>query len=241
MPPKKRKSSAFYSPEDHATWAALFARQKALVSKHACKEFLVGFKKLALDPARVPNMKRMSVRINRMSGWTLSNAKNNNLAMKDWFTCMRKCSFPVTDYIRKPEHLDYTPSPDLFHEYFGHLPFFTDKKFGDLAQEFGIMCARANDRQLLQLSRIWSLGIEFGLIKENGKIKFIGAGLLSSHGESLHAEAMIKRGRVVLFNLKQVIATSGRTYEYHKKYFLLNSLDDISNGLRAYAAKESLL
>ncbi|HUC01822.1 MAG TPA: amino acid hydroxylase [Candidatus Paceibacterota bacterium] len=230
-----------YSVEDHATWARLFARQKALVADYACKEFLAGSKKLALDSKHVPDQRRVSARINRMTGWKLSSAGNITMSMEDWFVAMKKRSFPVTDYIRKPEHFDYSATPDLFHEYFGHLPFLTDKKFAAMAQKFGDMCSRANKRQLLHISRIWSLGVEFGMIKEKGKIKFLGAGLLSSYGESKHAMNMIKKGKVVPFDLKTVIATSGRTYEYHKKYFIVDTMSDIMDALTAYGKKEGLV
>ena len=63
---------------------------------------------------------------------------------------------------------------------------------------------------------------DFCLIKEKGKIKILGAGLLSSHGECLHAKEMIKKGKLVPFDLRKIIATPGRTFEYHKKYFVLN-------------------
>src|SRR5262249_23098003 len=156
--------------EDHATWSRLFARQKKLVSKVACKEYFKGVKKLSLNPSRVPDRGATSARIKKMTGWTLSDAESKSLSIKKWFEEMDNRSFPVTSYIRKPENFDYTRMPDLFHEYFGHLPFFTSKKFDAMAHEFGKVCKNANERQLLQISRIWSLGVEFGLIKENGKI-----------------------------------------------------------------------
>jgi phenylalanine-4-hydroxylase len=238
---KTQNISVLYSAEDHATWARYYARQKALVSKLACKEFQVGFKKLALDPKRAPEMKRVSRRIHKMSGWTLSNAGNKNVPMKEWFVTMRERSFPVTDYIRKPEDFDYTAKPDLLHEYFGHLPFFTDKNFADMAHAFGVLCERANKRQLIQISRIWSLGVEFGLIREKGKVKLLGAGLLSSYGETLHAKKLIEQGKIVPFDLKKVIATPGRTYELHKKYYVVDNIQQISDALREYGRKEALV
>lgn len=230
-----------YSVEDHATWVRFYARQKKMVARYGCREFLVGSKKLALDTRHVPDITIVSKRLKKMSGWTLSNCGNKSVPMKNWFVAMQKRSFPVTDYIRPPEHFNYTAKPDLLHEYFGHLPFFTDKKFADMAQKFGAMCKKANRRQLLQISRIWSLGVEFGLINENGKIKLFGAGLLSSYGECLHAVKMIKKGNVVPFELDKVIATPGRTFEWHKKYFVMNSVNDISNMLVDYGKKEGLL
>lgn len=241
MPAKTVTSSIVYSAEDHTTWTRYYARQEKLVSKYACKEFLVGYKKLALDRKYVPDIRKVSARLYKMSGWTLSDCGNKSVSIEDWFLAMRNRSFPVTDYIRTPEHFDYTAKPDLLHEYFGHLPFFTDKKFAAVAQKFGVMCANANRRQLVQISRIWSLGVEFGLIREKGKIKILGAGLLSSYGECKNAIDMIKKGHVLPFELKSVIATPGRTFEWHKRYFVMNSVDDIYNMLLAYGKKESLL
>lgn len=230
-----------YSAADHITWAKYYARQKKLAAKYACKEFLIGSKKLALDPKHIPDMKTVSARLKKTSGWTLKNCGNRSVSMEDWFLSMRKRSFPVTNYIRIPEHFDYTAKPDLLHEYFGHLPFFTNKKFAEMAQKFGEMCKHANKRQLVEISRIWSLGVEFGAIKENGKIKLIGAGLLSSYGECLYAMKMIKKGKIAPFELKAVTKTPGRTYEWHKKYFVMNGVKDISDMLTAYNKKESLL
>lgn len=241
LPKKKKTSGVIYSAEDHATWARFFARQKKLVSKYGSKEFLRDLERLALDPAHVPDIQRVTARIYGMTGWKLLSVGHKSVSIDDWFTALRKRIFPVTNYIRQPEHFEYTAKPDMFHEYFGHVPFLTDKKFAAVTQKFGALCKNANKRQALQISRIWSLGVEFSLIKEKNTIKIFGAGLLSSHGECLHAIDLIKKGRVVPFDLKKVIATPGRTYEYHKKYFVLNSMDDISDALDAYAKKESLV
>ena len=237
----KAKTENLYSKENHATWEKYFKRQKALVSKLACKEFITGSKKLGLDAKHVPNRNAVSERLRRMTGWTLSNAGNKNVSIEDWFIAMRKREFPVTDFIRPPEHFDYTSKPDLLHEYFGHLPFLTDKKFAKLAQKFGTMCKKANRRQLMQISRIWSLCVEFGLVKERGKVKLLGAGLLSSYGEAKFTAEKIKKGDIIPFDLHEVINTAGRTYEWHKKIFVMESISQIDEALTVYGKKEGLL
>ena len=63
---KKGATKVSYSAEDHATWARYYARQKKLVAQYACKEFLAGSKKLALDPKHVPDMKTVSARIKEL-------------------------------------------------------------------------------------------------------------------------------------------------------------------------------
>lgn len=227
-----------YSEEDHGTWSELFARQREIVSRAACKEFFNGLETLELDPKRLPDIRHMSERLSRLSGWTLSNAKDEYLSMQDWFPLLRKRSFPVTDYIRRPEEIEYTPLPDLFHEYFGHLAFFTDPKFGDIAQEFGAACKGASERQILEISRIWWYTIEFGLVRENGEEKVLGAGLLSSPRECLHA--LSGKSEIAPFDLGEVIRTPGSPHELHKKYFFVESIRSIRYFLSEYVKREGL-
>lgn len=243
MTVKAKNARVSYTKEDHVTWSKLYDRQNKLVSKIACKEYTKGFKKLALDPKRVPTMGATSKRIRKMSGWKLTSAQNKNLSMKEWFPPMGKRLFPVTNYIRKPESIDFTSLPDLFHEYFGHLSFLTDKKFADIAYQFGVLCENANHRQLVQISRIWAHSIEFGLMKEKNGIKLLGAGLLSSFGEAQHAQAIIqkkKKGKLVPFELTEVITTVGDPRKYHQKYFVLENVQQIGDMLSEYAKRESL-
>jgi phenylalanine-4-hydroxylase len=202
---------------------------------------LVGSEILALDPVHVPDRKQVSDKLFRMTKWTLSNVGSRSVSMEDWFIAMRNRVFPVTSFIRPPEHFDFTAHPDMFHEYQGHLPFLTDKKFSDMAQLFGIMCENATLRQLTAIARIWSHAVEFGLIKERGKIKILGAGLLSSYSECVHALDLIKKGRTVPFDLKTVITTAGRTFEFHKKYFVLESIEQIGIALYDYGAQQHLI
>src|SRR5689334_20047972 len=123
-----------FAEEDHETWAKLNERQTVLVEDTACKVFLEGFPKLKLDPKRLPDPQVVSARLYDMTGWMLGNAQNEYLGPTEWFEHIRECRFPVTNYIRRPHEIDFTPLPDLFHEYFGHLGFFTNQRFADDAQ-----------------------------------------------------------------------------------------------------------
>ena len=38
--------------------------------------------------------------------------------------------------MRIPEELDYIEEPDIFHEFFGHLPLLTWKPFADFLEVF---------------------------------------------------------------------------------------------------------
>ena len=211
---------------------------RLLVKERAPGLFRSGFDKLGLDPHRLPDINVMSERLRTLTGWTLVNAKDEYLQPGDWFASFSRGQFPVTDYIRPFAELSYTPLPDLFHEYFGHLAFFADQKFADLAGSFGMACRGANARQLLEISRLWWYSAEFGIVREKGVLKALGAGLLSSPGEFAHAFSGTPDLKA--FSVDAVVRTAGSPHTFHSTYFVIESIDAIAEHLREYATGESL-
>jgi phenylalanine-4-hydroxylase len=228
-----------YTEEDHDTWSKVYARQIERVGEVACKEFLVGLPKLGLDPTRLPDPQVYSERLRNLTGWTLGDAQNEYLGPTEWFEHLAERRFPVTNYIRRPHELDFTPLPDLFHEYFGHLAYFTEQKFADMAQLFGLVYLRAkNERQQLEIARLWWFTLEFALIRESGALKIYGAGLLSSTGELLHAlEPETPRYD---FDIRRVAETPSAVYNYHDHYFVLDDPDHPRRIILEYARMEGL-
>lgn len=231
-------SNPAYTEEDHGTWAALIERQQELVASCACREFLEGFPKLHLDPDRLPDPKIVSRQLKQLTGWTLGDAQNEYLGATEWFEHLKDCRFPVTNYIRRPHELEYTPLPDLFHEYYGHLAFFTDQYFADTAQMFGPLYLAANERQQLEIARLWWFTTEFGLIRENGTLKVFGAGLLSSHGELLHA--LKPETPHYDFDIRRVAQTPSAPYGYHEAFFILDDPMHVRRIIQDYARMEGL-
>src|SRR5579859_6892510 len=103
-----------FTEEDHQTWAKLYARQMALVSELTCRTFSEGLPKLGLNPTRLPDKNAVNARLKKLTGWTLGDAQNEYLNATDWFDHLKEYRFPVTNYIRRPHELDFTPLPDLF-------------------------------------------------------------------------------------------------------------------------------
>lgn len=226
------------SEADHRTWAALYARQSKLVVDNACQLFLEGLSRLGLDPERLPCPEEVAERLERTSGWTLGDAQNEYLGATEWFEHLSDYRFPVTNYIRAYEDLDFTPLPDLFHEYYGHLPFFTDLYFADTAQMFGPLYLVADERQRLEIARLWWYTIEFGLIEEGGRLKALGAGLLSSPGELRHAlhPATPKEP----FDVRRVARTPSAPNGFHPTYFVLEDDGHVRRIIQSYARMEGL-
>jgi phenylalanine-4-hydroxylase len=227
-----------YTEEDHHTWSALYKRQIALVADVACQLFLEGLPRLQLDPNRLPDPNVYSQRLSGMTGWTLGDAQNEYLGATEWFEHLAERRFPVTNYIRRPHELDFTPLPDLFHEYFGHLAFFTDPDFADTAQKFGPLYLAANERQQLEIARLWWFTTEFGLIREDGRLKIFGAGLLSSHGELQHA--LKPETPKFDFDIRRVAETPSAVYNYHDHYFILDDPQHVRRIIQQYARMEGL-
>lgn len=231
-------SPTTYTDSDHRTWAALYARQNDLIANHACQLFLDCLPRLGLEAERVPDAESITLLLERMSGWRLGDAQNEYLNATEWFEHIAEFRFPVTNYIRSYKSLDFTPLPDLFHEYYGHLPFFTDLYFADTVQMFGPLYLVANERQRLEIARLWWFTLEFGLLEEDGKLKAFGAGLLSSPGELRHAfdgSACIER-----FDLRRVVGMQKTSKGYHPTYVVLEDIGHVRRIIQDYARMEDL-
>jgi phenylalanine-4-hydroxylase len=227
-----------YTEEDHRVWAALYARQMPLLAEHASQLFLDGFPKLQLDPERLPDPSVVSERLLGLSGWSLGDAQNAYLGPTEWFEHIAERRFPVTNYIRKMDELEFTPLPDLFHEYVGHLAFFTDRRFGDIAQAFGPLYLAADERQRLEIARLWWFTTEFALIREGGTLKAFGAGLLSSPGEL--RKAFAPETTRVPFDIRRAAEQQSAVYEMHTLYFIIESLEHVYEIICDYARMEGL-
>ena len=96
--------------------------------------------------------------------------------------------FPTTVIIRPKSQLDYLPEPDIFHDVFGHVPLHADPVFADFLQTYGEAAPpRESDEDVRRMARLFWFTVEFGLIREDGRIKVYGSGLISSAGDCANA------------------------------------------------------
>lgn len=221
----KGRPQRTYSDVDHDTWRRLFAMQLSLVKDHAPTMYWEGFDRLQLDQQRLPAQEVMSQRLNDMVGWQLSNAQDEYLKPIDWFIHLDSKYFPVTDYIRQPNDIEFTPLPDLFHEYFGHLAWMTLPRYNAIVERFArqFISAPIADRQVL--SNLWWFTTEFGLIRENGMVRPFGAGLLSSPGEFQYAMQHTELHRP--FTVEGAAAATSKPFAFHDEYFVLDGFEQL--------------
>lgn len=120
----------------------------------------------------------------------------------------------------------------MFHDIFGHLPFMVLPEYGALQDLFAPVFLRANDRQREDIKRLAWFSTEFGLIREDGKTRIFGAGLLSSFGEIRHV--MEGKTPVMPFTIENVIGYEKAIYTFNEVLFEIESIEALKVELSRY-------
>lgn len=215
-----------YSPQDHAVWDALFARQAALLPGRAVKEFIDGLDMLRIAKPGIPNFEDLSERLMKRTGWQVVAVPG--LVPDDvFFEHLANRRFVAGRFIRRPDQLDYLQEPDVFHDVFGHVPLLAHPVFADYMQAYGEGGLRADGLGAIEkLARLYWYTVEFGLIRQDAELKIYGAGIVSSYGESLFALDDPSPNRIG-FGLKRLMRTKYRIDDYQQSYFVIDSFDDL--------------
>lgn len=208
-----------YSDTDREVWRQLMARQTAIVRRHACAEFLRGVEALGA-PSAIPDLERVGDFIARRTGWRLV-AVPGFIPDGAFFSHLAARRFPVSVWVRRPDEMDYLVEPDLFHDFFGHVPLLLDPVFADYLAAYGAKGLEAGEGPgLARLARLYWYMVEFGLIDTDAGLKAYGAGMLSSRAETVHSVTSPKPRRL-WFDLRRVMRTEYRIDDFQKTYFVL--------------------
>ncbi|WP_067735672.1 phenylalanine 4-monooxygenase [Novosphingobium naphthalenivorans] len=218
-----------YSPEMHARWRHLYARQSALVERYACRSFREGLARLDCAGG-IPRFEHANAALGGATGWRLV-AVPGFIPDDVFFDHLAHRRFPVTRWLREEHELDYLVEPDVFHDFFGHVPMLFDPAIADFLELYGKAGARAMAMGALEmLARIYWYTIEFGLVREQGGLKVFGAGIISSASETIYAidDPQVLR---LPFDPVRIMRTGYRIDSFQKTYFVLESLPQLIGGL----------
>ncbi len=214
-----------YSADDHEIWRQLFQRQSAQVERYACDEFIHALQALKLTD-RIPHFDKVNAILAPATGWRIV-AVPGLIPDDVFFAHLAKRQFPVTVWMRKPEELDYIVEPDLFHDFFGHVPLLFNPVFAGYMEAYGRKGPEAlalNSVKLL--ARFYWYMVEFGLIRTAKGLRAFGAGMLSSHSELAYSVESPEPNRVH-FNLERVMRTDYKIDAFQETYFVLDSFDEL--------------
>ena len=215
-----------YSQAEHDVWVTLYERQAALLPERACDPFLKGLDALDLHRAGIPDFRRINEELKRLTGWSVVAVPG--LAPDEvFFDHLANHRFPAGRFIRRPDQLDYLEEPDVFHDVFGHVPMLTDPTFADYMQKYGEGGLRALGLgQLHNLARLYWYTVEFGLLETPKGLRIYGAGIVSSHAESIFALDDPSPNRLG-FDLERTMLTPYRIDDFQQVYFVIPSLQTL--------------
>jgi len=219
--------SITYTNDEHQVWRALIKQQLPIVKKAACKEYLEGLNILDLQIDTIPKLEEVSTRLTDLTGWSLVPV-NIIIPHQKFFSMLADKKFPIVTTIRPKDELDFytNESPDIFHEFFGHCPLITNKKYSDSLHKFGKLAMDCDQKTIKYLSKIFWVTFEFGILQNSEGTKIYGAGILPSRTE-------IKR----ITNYNQVIKVKLDVFSnidaslqgnvMQPKYYVLESLEEL--------------
>lgn len=217
---------AHYTPEEHATWDRLFARQAKMLPGRASDAYLRGLDVLKLSRPGIPDFEELSDRLMKLTGWQVVAVPG--LVPDDvFFDHMANRRFVAGNFIRRPDQLDYLQEPDVFHDVFGHVPMLADPVFADYLVAYGKGGQRALGLDALKyLGRLYWYTVEFGLIAEPEGMRIYGAGIVSSYSESRFALDDASPNRIA-FDLARVMRSDYRIDDFQQNYFVIPSFDEL--------------
>lgn len=217
---------AAYTPAEHALWDRLFARQSALLAGRVAPAFLAGLDVLRMSRPGIPDFAELNDRLGRATGWQVV-AVPGLVPDAVFFEHLANRRFVAGRFLRRPEQIDYLEEPDVFHDVFGHVPLLADPVFADYMQAYGQGGLRAARLGMIEpLARLYWYTVEFGLVRDGDALKLYGAGIVSSHGESLFALDDPSPHRIG-FDLERVMRTRYRIDDYQPAYFVIDSFADL--------------
>ncbi len=212
-----------YGAEAHDVWRLLYERRMETLRDTGSAVFLDGIERIGLAADRVPDLADVNRRLAARTGWSAVGV-GGFIPAAQFFRCLSRRLFPTTLIVRSRAQLDYLPEPDIFHDVFGHVPLHSDPVFADFLQQFGALAAAAtSEAETTAMARLFWFTVEFGLIRESGRVKIYGSGLISSQGDA--ANALSDRCERRPFELDAVLSQPFEIDHFQDVLFVIDSFD----------------
>jgi phenylalanine-4-hydroxylase len=213
-----------FTADDHDVWDLLFARQVELLGSRVVGAFFDGIDLLKLSHPGVPDVEGLNAILVPRTGWRTV-AVPGLVPDEVFFAMLSERVFPVGNFIRTREQLDYLEAPDCFHDMFGHIPMLAHHDFAEMAEHVGRLgLAAIGAGEGHRAARLYWHSVEFGLAREGGELKILGAGLASSFGEShfsLESDAVER----LPFTVERAVNTPYRHDAFQPRYLVSESLE----------------
>lgn len=169
-----------YTHAEHAVWQTICDALAPLWQKHVAREVLSASKRLALPTDRIPQLTEVTGRLKPLTDFEFR-AIGGLAPREEFFDNLAQSRFLSTQYIRSGKSPFYTEQPDIVHEVIGHATLLADPDLAQLHRLAGQALVSVESEQTKQfIANVWWFSGEFGLVREDGEVRAVGAGLLSS-------------------------------------------------------------
>ena len=225
--------AAPYTELEHGVWQTIWKALGPAHREHACAEYLECLERLDFAADRIPQLDEVSQKVEAISGFRLEPVAGL-VEPRVFLESLAQGVFLSTQYIRHHSTPLYTPEPDVAHEIIGHAVTLASPRLAELNRLFGEAVKRTTSTDDFdRLARIYWFTIEFGVLREDGRIKAFGTGLLSSAGE------LAEMHKAELRPL-DLTAAANHVYDpthYQSILFCADSFDEMYETLREFLVR----
>jgi phenylalanine-4-hydroxylase len=224
--PVTRISLKEFSKEEHETWKMLYERLTPLREKQLHPIFLKGLEVLGFTSDHIPDLEKVNQKLEALTGFKGVPVDGLEKGC-DFFRMLSHREFPIGNFIRNKNDLSYTPAPDVFHDLYGHIPFFADSAYADFCYRFGKEASRFSLEPsiLKEYETLFWFGVEFPLIDTPEGKRIFGGGIASSFTEC--AYALSDKPHVFPFNPSMIRKKDYRIDQLQTELFILKSPEEL--------------
>jgi len=206
-----------YTSEQHAVWSEVLSRHEQLMHEHASmvhRDYLRGMQRLAL-PKRIPRIEELNERLAE-TGWRTVGV-DGYIPSSVYAGLMAQRIFPISRQIRRREHIDFAPAPDLVHDVLGHLAMLFTPEHRDYLRRLSEVMASAKANPLDE--DFYSTSVQMAQLKwdpgtGNDELRMAEERVAAVHG-------LLAKNASELTHLR-------RLYVWSVEFGLLGTADDFS-------------
>ncbi len=215
-----------YGEAEHDRWRRLYRRQIELVPGRACDEYVAALRSLPYDEG-VPRFDEVNAALGAATGWRLV-AVPGLVPDLVFFDHLANRRFPVTWWLREEHEFDYIVEPDVFHDFFGHVPMLFTPLFADYMQAYGRGGLKAEGLGALRwLARLYWYTVEFGLIRTPRRP----AQLRRRHplvaGRDRPRACTARSRAASRFDLRRIMRSRYRIDAFQETYFVIDGFEQL--------------